>query len=37
MTLGTKEDLVFGGDGVTCRIVIPLGPRPFRAASTGNR
>jgi two-component system CheB/CheR fusion protein len=32
MTLGTKADLVFGGDGVTCRIVIPLGPRPSQAA-----
>jgi hypothetical protein len=37
MTLGTKADLVFGGDGVTCRIVIPLGPRPFRTASAGYR
>lgn len=25
MTLGTKTDLAFGSDGVTCRIVIPLG------------
>jgi two-component system CheB/CheR fusion protein len=32
MTLGTKAHLAFGGDGVTCRIVIPLGPRPARAA-----
>jgi two-component system CheB/CheR fusion protein len=37
MTLGTKADLVFGGDGVTCRIVIPLGPRPSRAAPASNR
>ena len=26
MTLGTKADLTFGGDGVACRIAIPLGP-----------
>jgi hypothetical protein len=34
MTLGTEADLVFGEDGVTCRIVIPLGPRPARATPT---
>jgi two-component system CheB/CheR fusion protein len=30
MTLGTEADLAFGGDGVTCRILIPLGPRLAR-------
>ena len=31
MTLGTKADLVFGADGVTCRVVVPLRLRPTRA------
>jgi two-component system CheB/CheR fusion protein len=37
MTLGTKADLAFGSDGVTCRIAIPLGPRPARAHSSKAR
>jgi two-component system, chemotaxis family, CheB/CheR fusion protein len=32
MALGTRAELTFGGDGVRCRIVVPLGPRPARAA-----
>lgn len=37
MTLGTRADLVFAGDGVTCRTVIPLGPRPTRAGPAWDR
>jgi two-component system CheB/CheR fusion protein len=32
MTLGTEAELTFGADGVRCRIEIPLGSRPSRAA-----
>jgi two-component system, chemotaxis family, CheB/CheR fusion protein len=37
MTLGTRAELAFGGDGVTCRIATPLGPRPAKATPVDGR